>query len=250
MVEKDSEAKIGTLTVVIGIFIIYLEPFMMTIDILASLVNQASLIDVFDRLHDIDNKLESENILLNYNTIKRYSIIFITITFVGESTLGLINLIIFNDNSTIWQGLWWLVSCVPLFVNGISKTWFLVLILMIKQRLIAINSHFNDIMNTFSERKLRHVNIATTVASGRGMLNVDLKIRKDNLFVDTFGYLEKEIYAKRNVLKNTVVGGNGNNNIHGWSWANNRIIGDGKRASKKKIVQVAPANTKGKKNSV
>ncbi|KAG5672853.1 hypothetical protein PVAND_002942 [Polypedilum vanderplanki] len=187
MVEKDKETKVGTLTAVIGIFIIYLEPFMMAIDIIASIINQQALIDVFDRLRDIDEKLERENIYLNYWPIKRASIIFIIIFILGEISLNVVTLIVFQDEVKLLQTFFWILGAIPLFVNGIAKTWFLMLIMLVQQRLRAINTHLNAIKESFVERKLHHVDGKT--------------LRKDNLFIDTGGYLEREIFSIRSEMK-------------------------------------------------
>lgn len=182
---KDPESSIGALTTVIGIFIIYLEPLMMAIDVLASLINQKSLIAVFERLREVDDKLGRENILLNYGAIKRYSIIFVTIAFVGEVTLGFFNFFVFQDDLLSWGAIWQFVSCVPLFTNCIAKTWFLILILLVQQRLRAINDYLNDTKKVFFERKHRHVN-----AVGSDM-------KRDNLFIENVGLLEREIFSTR-----------------------------------------------------
>jgi gustatory receptor len=199
MVEKDSDNKIGTLTAVIGIFIIYLEPLMMAIDIVAALVNQQALIEVFDRLHVIDEKLERENVYLNYRAIKRTSIILIVIFFFGEMSIGLVTVFLFEEDITMLETIWWFASCIPLFVNTLAKTWFLVLILLVQQRLRAINGHLDDIKRSFLERKLHHVDRKT--------------LRRDNLFIDSVGYLGREIYS---------------------------IRGDGGKVNPKGIIKVAP----------
>jgi gustatory receptor len=203
MLEKDEEKSFGTLTTVIGIFIIYMEPLMMAIDVLACLVNQKSLIDVFDRLREIDEKLAKENILLDYGVIRRYSIIFMLIAFVGEITLGISNLFAFQETLVSLMSLWWMISCVPLFINGVAKTHFLILILLIQQRLRAINTYLNDTKQVFFERKIRYL---TNNAS------VESNLKKDNLFIENIGYLEKEIFSTRNMkIKN----GNA------WNWVDN-----------------------------
>lgn len=175
----------GALTTVIGIFIIYLEPFMMSIDVLASLVNQKTLITCFERLEIIDERMAKENILLNYKTIKKYSIVFLSIAFVGEVTLGIINLIVFQTEFISWQSLWWFLTCVPLFNNSVAKVWFLVLILIVQQRLRAINNYLNDTKKLFFEKKIKSK-------------SVGLNMTKDDLFIENIGYLEKEIFSTRN----------------------------------------------------
>jgi len=156
MLATDTDSQIGALTMVIGIFIIYMEPFMMATDTVAALVNQRSLLNIFDRLRDIDDKLSKENISLNYNIIRRYTIVFVFIAVVGEMTIAIFNLYVFQAEFFSFESLWWLLSCVPLFNNSIAKIWFLMLILLVQQRLQAINYYLNDMKRVLAERKVRH----------------------------------------------------------------------------------------------
>jgi hypothetical protein len=199
MLVKDPENTVGTLTTVIGLFIIYMEPLMLIIDVLASLINQKSLVVIFDRLREIDDKLARENILLNYPVIKKYSITFLLIAFTGEVSLGLFNLIVFHDDFLSLNSLWWLLSCVPLFCNAVAKTWFLILIMSVQQRLRAINQYLEETKKTLFERKMRRIN-----AGGSNL-------KKDNLFIENMGYLE-EIYSSR---KMKIKSGNA------WDWVSN-----------------------------
>lgn len=203
MLVKDSEASIGTLTTVIGLFIIYMEPLMMSIDVLASIINQKRFVTVFDRLRDIDDKLGKENVLLNYRVITKYSIIFVSIAVVGELTLALLNLFFFNTQFFSLTSLWWIASCIPLFANGLARTWFLILILLVQQRLRTINDYLNDIKKIFFEKKVRHV---TAFGSN---------LKKDNLFIENIGYLEKEIFSTRSMkIKSD----------NAWNWVGNSIM--------------------------
>lgn len=202
MLTLDPDPSIGTLTTVIGIFIIYLEPLMMAIDVLASLINQKSFVTIFDRLQEIDDKLAKENVLLSYRVIRRYSIIFVVIAFIGEMTLVIFNVIVFETDIPVWNFIWWFISGVPLFINGIAKTWFLMLILLVQQRLRAINDYLNDTKNIFQERKTRQVNVNES------------NLKKDNLFIGNIGYLEKEIFSTRNMkIKSD----------NAWNWVGNSI---------------------------
>ncbi|CRK92636.1 CLUMA_CG006200, isoform A [Clunio marinus] len=176
----------GTLTTVIGIFIIYLEPLMMAVDVLASLINQNRLISIFDRLKRIDDKLVKENISLNYQVIRKYSIIFIAIAAICEISLQAVYLISFDSDPFSWYSLYWFVVTIPTFSNSVAKTWFLVLILLVQQRLRAINDYLNDTKRVLSERKMRNIN---TIGSNH---------RKDNLFMENIEYLEKEFLSTRN----------------------------------------------------
>lgn len=203
MLAKDPDNSIAALTMFIGVFIIYMEPGMMAIDMLACLINQKSLMTIFERLKEIDDKLNKENILLNYRDIKKYSIIFIGIAFVGEITLGIFNLIVFQEEFFSYTSAWWFLRCAPLFCNAVAKTWFLILILLVQQRLQAINDYLNDTKKIFFERKIRHV---STVGSN---------LKKDNLFIENIGFLEKEICSTRNMrIKSDKA----------WNWVGNSIV--------------------------
>lgn len=175
---------------------------MMAIDVLASLINQKSFSTIFDRLQEIDDKLGKENVLLSYRDIKKYSIIFLVIAFIGEITLAFFNLIVFETDLFSWSSVWWLASAIPLFINGVAKTWFLILILLVQQRLRAINGYLNDIKKTFQEKKMRQVNVTGS------------NLKKDNLFIGNIGYLEKEIFSTGNMkIKSD----------NAWNWVGNSI---------------------------
>lgn len=222
---SEDSNKIGTLTTVIGFFIIYLEPLMMVIDVLASLINQTSLIDIFDRLREIDDKLLKENVQLNYQRIRKYSIIFLTIAVVGEVTLGLFNLFFFLREFTWLGSLYWFLSCIPLFNNSIARTWFLVLILLVQQRLRAINNYLNDTKNVLLERRKRHIN------------DVGSNFEKDNLFI---GFLEQEIFSGRNIRSDNA------RRWDGGSIMANKVNDVNIFTPKSKgIINVAPYSTKG-----
>lgn len=203
LLSEDSNISIGTLTTVLGIFIIYMEPLMMVIDVLAALINQKSFITIFDRLREIDDKLGKENVLLNYRVITKYSITFLAIGLLGEVTLRLFNLITFQTDLISWSSLWWFMSCIPLFANSVAKTWFLVLILLVQQRLQAINDYLNDTKKIFVEKKTRPINRPRS------------HLKKDNLFIENIGYLEKEIFVTRNMK---IKGDNS------WNWVGNSVM--------------------------
>lgn len=196
---KDDEASIGTLTAVIGLIIVYMEPFMFAVDVLAALLNQKSLIAIFERLREIDDKLLKESVSLNYRAIKNYSIILVAIAAVGEVVITIFNLVLFQDTIVSWSSLYWMVSSIPLFNNCLARTWFLLLILLVQQRLRAINGYLNDTKNVFLKKKSRY---ATGSNSKTG----------DNLFMENLGYLEREIFSTRNTkIKSD----------NAWNWVGN-----------------------------
>lgn len=174
MTESESkDKKVTSLTEVIGLIILYLEPFMMTIDIFASIINQSSFIDVFNRLHAMDERLANENVYMSYKFIKKFSITMILIAFLGEFGLNLMNLIIIFDQMLLWNSIGWMLTSIPLFINFTSKTWFLCLILFIRQRMCAINNHLSDIADSYGDK--------------------NIKIGKNQFFVQTVDFLRNEI---------------------------------------------------------
>lgn len=203
MLSEDSKISIGTLTTVLGIFINYMEPLMMIIDILAALINQKSLVTIFDRLREIDDKLGKENVSLNYKVITKYSIIFLAIGFAGELAMRLFNLVLFQGDASLLYSFWWFMSSIPLLGNCVAKTWFLILILLVQQRLRAINDFLNDTKNIIVEKKMRSIDTSGS------------STKKDNLFIENIGYLEKEIFSTRNMK---IKGGNA------WKWVDKSIV--------------------------
>jgi hypothetical protein len=195
ILNKDSGRAISMLTIVIGLMVVYLEPVMMAIDFFASLFNQKSFIAVFDRLMDLDEKLMRENISINFKVITKYSIIFIVINFVSEFFLVTLNLIVF-DEEVSWFSIWFYATAIPRCVNGLARTWFVILILLVQQRLRSINAYLEETKRFFQQRKVKRVNNPNYV---------DLK--KDNIFIENVGFLEKEIFTTKNLtFKNLVVG--------------------------------------------
>lgn len=200
MESRDSHA-IGMLTRVIGVIIVYMEPAMMLIDVLAALFNQKAFIEVFDRLRDLDEKLKREDVSINYNVMKKYSIIFIVIAAVFEFTLSLLNLIVFGIglNFSVLFIMWNFVTNLPLFCNSIARTWFIILILLVQQRLRAINSYLEETRRIFYEMKTKRF---------KNPNFVDLK--KDNIFIENAGFLEKEIFTTKNLTFKKNLLGSGN----------------------------------------
>lgn len=179
---KFNLSFLETLTTVIGIFIIYMEPLMMIIDFIASLFNQKNLISCLNRIEKVDEKLARENILLDFKQNQVYSYMFIGLTVVCELSLNIMNIMIFSENFNLSSTAMWILSCGPLMINGIARTWFLQMLLLIKQRLHAINNYLDDTKNLFLEKKFHKAS------------HPELQ---ENLFDVNFGYLEKEIFTLR-----------------------------------------------------
>lgn len=199
---------------------------MMAIDIIACIINQSSLIDVFQRIQAIDEQLAKENIFVSFKLIRKFSIFLIVIAFLSEIGLTFMNLVIFLDDLMIWKSILWLMTGFPLFINFIgncqcknlqkifkiyfikiflAKIWFLCLILLIRQRLMTINKHLSDLAESFGDKKS--------------------KLGKNEFFVQTVEFLRNEIGGQR-VIKSK---------NFGWEAKNIQFVAPYKEPEKGKI---------------
>lgn len=160
---------------------------MMIVDVFAGLIHQKSLIACLERLEKVEQDLAKENILLDYNKIKRNQSILVAICIIGELSLTVYNYFYFQTDLFEIASLWWFLTGVPLFVNGIAKIWFLVLILMIQQRLQAVNNYLNDTKQLFLDKKLKY-------SSKHGLKEKG----NDEFYFENIGYLEREIFTIKN----------------------------------------------------
>lgn len=191
---------------------------MMLVDILGFLINQKLLVTILNRLEKIDEKLAQENILLDYQRSKNLSKIFIIVTVIGEISLQLTQTLVFKEGSYSYRTLLWFFNGAPLFLNGIARIWYILLVLLVKQRLKAINNYFDETKTLFFERKMK-------MKSGNSV-----EIR-ENVIDENFGYLEQEIFTLRN------------NSYEKWEDLSNKFNEDSKfsaRFSSKKFVEVHP----------
>lgn len=204
---SESDAA-GTLTIIIGIFIIYMEPIMMCVDIIASIINQKHLIHCLDRMQKVDDKLLKENITIDYVQLKRYSIRLIILITICELTLVFCNFLQFQDVTAI-ESLYWFVTFIPMYLSTLSKIWFIILVYNVKQKFIAINDYFNNTRITFYERKCKlRRNLSGGRCAAQSNSNnynknynnvINSKILEE---IEHVGYLQKEIYPK-NLIKRT-----------------------------------------------
>lgn len=139
---------IGTLTTIIGIFILYMEPIMLALDMIATLINQRHLIRCIQRLESIDSKLSTENITINYNSLQRLSICLIIIIFCRMLLMILFGYFVFELN--VFQ-LWCMY--VPIFVSILSKVWFVLIVSNIRKKFEAINSHLDEMGDSLKATK-------------------------------------------------------------------------------------------------
>lgn len=205
----ENEKETGTLTVAIGIFIIYMEPFMMVVDIIAGFINQRSLINCIERLNRIDEKLIKENIKIDYKRLTNISTILCVYAIVTELGNNLMNLIIFQYGSL--KSIWFIVTGIPILTNSIARLWFIVIVYAVRQRFTAINEYFSRTKDSFEEsRKKSHFNknivIGGEYRSEMIKRNKNLSggiggggLNSNDLNIATIGYLGDEIFPKLKV---------------------------------------------------
>lgn len=156
---------------------------MLMVDVGGFVINQKKLQECISTMQELDNKLQKENITIDYRKIKRLTItLFVTIT-VFESGIVAYNYVLLED--TIWFA--------PLYVSTVSKLWYVALVYNIKQKFVAINLHFEDMQKTFYESKRQ-------IEKRKASSKVDKSEDHDQI-----GYLHREIVVKKNKPNQTFV---------------------------------------------
>ncbi|XP_053695110.1 gustatory receptor for bitter taste 66a-like [Sabethes cyaneus] len=156
-----------------------MEPLMMCIDLIASMINQKLLIDCMDRLEKVDQKLSGENIFIDNRRIQRYIIILLVAVFLFEFLLTTYNFVVFSGTITLWSMLWF-VTAFPTGINSASRIWFAILVLVVRHRFHAMNNHMDELSGLLEEHNERWED--------------ELEIEKHNI---PMNFLEKEIFTIR-----------------------------------------------------
>lgn len=138
----------GTLTTIIGILILYMEPIMMTSDIVATIINQRHLVRCVQRLETIDHKLRNENISINYRPLQLLSIVLIITLFSRKCLMILFAYCGFHLRLLM---LW--MKNVPIFASLLSKLWFVLIVANIRRKFEAINHHLNELADSLKATK-------------------------------------------------------------------------------------------------
>lgn len=171
----------NTLTAVIGIFIVYMEPAMMTVGILICLFHQKTIITCFHRLAKVDERLQIiTSKIIPGDKVKKLAIGLISFAVICEVGLVLFNFVQFQiSDDILFQTYWWFCSGVPIFTDSITRLWYLILIYLVRLRLEAINNYLLELQTTFKEKKDKYMLINAKMAP---------KPRSDSI-----GYLGQEI---------------------------------------------------------
>lgn len=149
---------------------------MMIVDVLAALINQKTILSVFERLKAVDDKLEKENIKVDYSKVIKLGRILIGIVFVTELLLTTLNFVIFTTNIDPYAFYYYFTG-IPLVLNANAKVWFIILIVVVRQRFQAINKYLNETSKLFGEQKKKYQTDEPAFVPG-----------------ETGNYLEKEMF--------------------------------------------------------
>lgn len=180
----------------------------MTLDIIITIIKQKTIINCFEKLQKIDQQLIKENIQINYSNTKYKINFMISLVVFIEVLLGIFNFAQFTENHSSLSFIWYMQTIFPILCNSIARIWFTGLILLMKDRFVAINQYFLNIEKLMT----KHAN----------------KSKKDHSENEIF--LNQEIKSNLNLKKNKISSGNMNGsngtpvkNIHSNFFLDNKI---------------------------
>lgn len=182
----------GTLTTIIGIFILYMEPAMMALDMLAALINQRHLIRCIENLERIDEKMANEGVEIDYKPLKRLSIVLIAITFCRNVLMILFGY--FGINSNVYR---LCIMYVPICISVLSKIYFVLIVSNIRMKFDAINLYLDELANTLNASNQSNSRAKNSTVGSRhsdnGKPNIRLAHQFDHLAT---GFLPNEVIVK------------------------------------------------------
>lgn len=145
----------NTLTSVIGLFIVSMEPFMMAIAVLSNIFYQKRFIECIERLAKVDERLHIITAKsVDGGRVKRLTYILILATCVLEIGLVLFNFLQFQiSDDILYQTYWWIASGIPIYFDAIARLWYLVMIYLVKLRIEAVNEYCYELQTTFKAKK-------------------------------------------------------------------------------------------------
>lgn len=132
-----------------------MEPAMMIVDVIASIINQNTIISIFERLKGVDEKLAKENIDVSFEQVIKLGKVLCGIVVCSELILTTLNLVIFSNELTV-ASLYYYFTGLPLILNSFAKIWFICLIVVVRQRFKAINKYLNATSKLFGTQKKKY----------------------------------------------------------------------------------------------
>lgn len=184
----------GTLTTIIGLFVLYMEPIMMTTDMIATLINQQHLARCFQRLQQVDDELAKENVQIDYRSLKRLSLILIIVTLCRKVLMILFGYFVFDLN--IFQ-LWSMY--VPICVSVLSKIYFVLIMCITQKKFDAINKYLDELANSLlneNDFRNQHSHEGTDGVDNNNQKNKSRTTQSNSRSALQTGYLKKEIVVE------------------------------------------------------
>lgn len=170
----------------------------MALDMIATLINQRHLVRCIQRLEQVDEKLAKENVQIDYGSLKKLSIILITVTLFRNCLMILFGYFVFDLN--VFQ-LWSMY--VPICVSVLSKVYFVLIVCNIRKKFDAINFYLDELansLNTLNESNLHAKNVnEENVGVDNNNTNTQKKSTNRSTNVQTIfqpGFLQQEIVVK------------------------------------------------------
>lgn len=180
----------------------------MSLDIIITITKQKTIINCFQKLQKIDLQLIKENIQINYSNTKYKINLMVVLVIFMEALLGVFNYVQFTENHNAFSFIWYMQTISPILFNSLARIWFTGLILLMKDRFVAINQYFLNIEKLMT----KHAD----------------KSKKDNSENEIF--LNQEIKSSLSLKKNKIssVNKDGNNgtpvkNVHSNFFLDNKI---------------------------
>lgn len=174
----------------------------MLVDMIATLINQRHLIRCIERLESIDQRLETENITIDYKPIQRLSYVIISV-----ATMRNILMLLFYVLAFPFVFFNTFASLLPIFISTLSKAWFVLIVFNISQKFNAINGYLENLCVTLKHGKHENRSVQftqDTVDVSTDFLQKREKSRKQKIPFH-YGYLQKEILPKPPVKKTHLV---------------------------------------------
>lgn len=164
---------------------------------LATLINQRILVKCIERLEHVDEKLAKENVQIDYESLRRLSLILIIITICRKLLMIFFGFFMFNIN---FFQLW--AMYVPICVSVLSKIYFVLIVCNIRKKFDAINSYLDELansLNSLNENNSLNKN-SNDETIGVGNNNAENKLRTTQTSAQSqsmhSGYLQREILVK------------------------------------------------------
>ncbi|XP_052863795.1 gustatory receptor for bitter taste 66a-like [Anopheles cruzii] len=141
---KDNWGSQKTLTNAIGIFVTYMEPIMMSTDMVAGMFNQKRIIETLERLNRVDAKLAGEGIQINNRPLQHIALL-LGLSMLGfEAVITVYSFVVFEEAVT-FVSIIWFITTIPTALNSVCRIWFILLVHAVRQRFNAMNAHMSEI---------------------------------------------------------------------------------------------------------